>query len=156
MYPPWHLPQPKPLPYVLVRLVELPCKTLVTYILCSVSFLFSEDVDMRGRWSPRRHDVQLIRVIGKFKKKKRCLSRDESHARNNSAGLILIPPDLHTHVQKWDARIHMPTTHTLSALHVAWTYRLKIKQQANSQASLWGLSAFRRLDSVSLQLMYIF
>lgn len=68
---------------------------------------------MRGRWSPRRHDVQLIRVIGKFKKKKRCLSRDESHARNNSAGLILIPPDLHTHVQKWDARIHMPTTHTV-------------------------------------------
>lgn len=155
MYPPWHLPQPKPLPYVLVRLVELPCKTLVTYILCSVSFLFSEDVDMRGRWSPRRHDVQLIRVIGKFKKKNAAFP-GMNHMHATTAPVWFWFLRTYTHTCKNGTQGFTCQPHTLSALHVAWTYRLKIKQQANSQASLWGLSAFRRLDSVSLQLMYIF
>ena len=168
MYPPWHLPRPKPLPHVPRPMGGITPLVEDVGDLHPVSVSSSSSSSVNGGGGAVAMTTWHAAHQGNWRVKKMLplfffLFQGWITHTCDRACLILIPTDLHTHthththIQNQDLQFTCPP-HT-ACLHVAWMYRLKkkkIKQPANSQAGLWGLSAFRRLDSVSLRLMYIF
>lgn len=100
-------------------------KTLETFILGSVSIASSSagELDEETRALPRWDDLQLLGIIGYFKKYR--FSRDESHIRSCRCLLVILHTQTHTQEHDFDSA---GPPHT-AVLHAACLHRLRGKHQ---------------------------